>query len=200
LTWHYRPALELIRLLYEISGASDASPGVSAPDYLFDMNVFWQAVLSRLFHDHLPPAIGHVADERRLVDLMRYAPDANPRRRRAPAPRPDFALICDGRPRLFLDAKYRDVWTQGYPADWIYQLGIYAVAAPSRVAIMLYPTEDRAARAEKIEIIDPLRRNHVAVVILKPVIVSQLAQHVSAARKAHAQTAAVKFVVGLVTV
>ena len=115
LTWHYRAALTLIRLLHASSGVSAGAASVSVPGFLFDMNSFWQTFLGRLLRRNLPPALGRVEEERRLPHLLRYAAGANPRNRQAPAPRPDFALIRDGRVRLFLDAKYRDVWSLGCP-------------------------------------------------------------------------------------
>ena len=155
LTWHYRPALTLIRLLHSSSGTSIGGASARLPGFLFDMNAFWQALLSRFLQHNLPAASGRIQNERRLPGLLRYAPGANPRNRPPPAPRPDFALIRDGRVRLFLDAKYRDVWALGCPPGWLYQLAIYAVAAYERTAVMLYPTEDPAAREERIRACRP---------------------------------------------
>ena len=134
------------------------------------MNAFWQAFLGR----NLPAASGRIEDERRLPDLLRYAPGANPRGRRPPAPRPDFALVRDGRVRLFLDAKYRDVWSLGCPPGWLYQLAVYGVAAREREAAMLYPPEDPSAREERIELVDPGRAGSAATVVLRPVLLQHL--------------------------
>ena len=65
-----------------------------------------------------------INDELPIRGLFAYAADANPRRRKAPAPRPDYALFCANELKGFLDAKYRDIWNWGLPAEWLYQLSI----------------------------------------------------------------------------
>lgn len=172
------PALTIIRLLFDMLGlAFDQSEELlPSPGFLFDMNRFFQRLVSRFLHDNL---IGQrIVDEWPIQNVFAYAPDANPKRRVAPSPRPDFALIRGNALRGFLDAKYRDIWEQGLPADWLYQLAIYALAAPARVSILLYATMADVASDEQVDIREPFLwlTKDPASVILRPVPLTQLAE------------------------
>ena len=104
------------------------------PGFLFDMNIFFQRLVSRFLHDNLTSA--RIADEVPIRNLFAYASDGNPKRRSAPAPRPDYALFGGDMLHGFLDAKYRDIWERTLPAEWLYQLSLYAVASPSQVSVL----------------------------------------------------------------
>jgi 5-methylcytosine-specific restriction enzyme subunit McrC len=56
----------------------------------------------------------------------------------------------------FLDAKYRDIWERRLPPEWLYQLSVYALAAPSQVSVLLYATMSAQAEDERIEIRQPV--------------------------------------------
>ena len=62
------------------------------PGFLFDMNHFFQRLLSRFLHEALSDDCV-LTDEERLHGMMRYAPGFNPRNKRSPEPRPDLSLI-----------------------------------------------------------------------------------------------------------
>jgi hypothetical protein len=128
----------IIRLLEDSLGlAFDAAqPPSRMPGFLFDMNVFFQRLLSRFLHDNLTSV--RIADEVAIRNLFAYAPDANPRQRSAPAPRPDYALFDGSTLHGFVDAKYRDIWERGLPTEWLYQLSLYALASPNDVSVLLY--------------------------------------------------------------
>lgn len=180
LTAAYAPALTLIRMLWDARGVSLADGGASLelPGFLFDMNRFFQALLSRFLKENLP---GHVVeDERSLRDLMRYASDHNPRCRRAPTLKPDFLIGRDGRPVAVLDAKYRDLWETSLPREMLHQLAVYAIGHPKREAAILYPTTDSAATEARIDISDPSGVHCQARVFLRPVVLSQLADLIDA--------------------
>ena len=178
LTAAYRAALTIIRLLHDAQGlAFDASQQSSAtPGFLFDMNVFFQRLLSRFLHDNLVGA--HISDELPIRSLFSYAPGANPKRRRAPTMRPDFALFREGALCGLLDAKYRDIWERGFSAEWLYQLSIYALASPSLVSVLLYASMSPDACDEQIDVRQPLpfSDKEPASVILRPVSLPYLAE------------------------
>ena len=111
-------------------------------------------------------------------NLFAYAPDANPRRRSAPAPRPDYALFGGHTLYGFLDAKYRDIWERGLPAEWLYQLSLYALAAPSEVSVLLYASMAAEACDERVEVRQPVlwSNKRPASVIVRPVPLPYLAE------------------------
>ena len=123
-------ALSIIRLLHEMLGLGFEREGTPSriPGFLFDMNRFFQRLLSRFLHYNLINA--RIEDEWSIRNVFAYAAHANPKQRTAPAPRPDFALFSGNTLRGFLDAKYRDIWERDFPAEWLYQLSTYALASP----------------------------------------------------------------------
>ena len=180
LTATYAPALAIIRLLLDAQGlAFEQAVGQvrRTPGFLFDMNAFFQRLLSRFLHEHLPAELS-VEDEQIARGVLGYAPDANPRRRTAPYLRPDFALFQGGVLQCFLDAKYRDVWDRGCPTEWLYQLSLYALASPGhRGSVLLYASMAADARDERVDVRPPSLRSDTALtsVVLRPVVLPRLA-------------------------
>jgi 5-methylcytosine-specific restriction enzyme subunit McrC len=172
------PALTIIKLLHSTLGIAfdSGQPPSRMPGFLFDMNLFFQRLLSRFLHDNLAGA--RIADELAIRNLFAYAPDANPKQRRAPAPRPDYALFYDKVLNGFLDAKYRDVWERNLPAEWLYQLSLYALASPCEVSVLLYASMSAEARDERVEVRQPVTWSdkRPASVILRPVSLPYLAE------------------------
>ena len=66
----------------------------------------------------------------------------------------------------------------GLPADWLYQLSIYALASPTRVSVLLYGTMNADACDERIEVRQPVHwsNERPASVILRPVPLMRLAE------------------------
>jgi 5-methylcytosine-specific restriction enzyme subunit McrC len=180
------PSLTIIRLLHDMmgvdfQGSEDTNP---MPGFLFDMNRFFQRLLSRFLRENLPGAT--IVDEERIRHVFAYAADANPKRRSAPLPRPDYALMRENKLEGFLDAKYRDVWRLNVTESWIYQLAMYALASPRRASIMLYPSLDAGARDERLEVRQPLgsSKDRPATVTMRPVPLMQLAELLGSNRPA----------------
>lgn len=177
LTESYRPALELIGLLYDGQDPAlldEAGRTLRLPGFLFDMNRFFQALLLRLLREHLSPL--EVRDERGLSGMFTYLPGANPRGRRPPTPQPDFTIVDRGRVVAILDAKYRDLWERSLPREMLYQLALYALGqGATDEAVILYPAMAPEAREARIGLRDPLGGGLVAQVILRPVPLSRVA-------------------------
>lgn len=175
------PALTIVKLLHDMAGVEFQGGERSSdmPGFLFDMNRFFQRLLSRFLRENV--FSGRVVDEQNIRDVFAYSPDANPKRRSAPKPRPDYALLPQNRLCGFLDAKYRDIWQRDLPPGWLYQLSIYALASPTGVSVMLYPSTAADAVEERIEVRQPLRSSDrkLGMVILRPVPLIKLAELVA---------------------
>lgn len=181
LTSAAEPALTIIRLLQDMLGVAfdTASESSRMPGFLFDMNKFFQRLLSRFLHENLTGQ--HIVDERSIRNVFAYA---GPKQRVAPAPRPDYALYESRTLRCLLDAKYRDAWERWIPPEWLYQLSIYALASPEHVSVLLYASMATDACDERIEVRPPVWRSSrgPAYVILRPVVLSELAELVDPRR------------------
>ena len=180
LTRQYGPAIEITRLFLE--GKSIVlDEGVSRMKlrgFMFDMNRFFQNLLLRFLRENLSPE--SVESELPLSGMLRFTKAPPKHRRRLRSPRPDFAVVERGIVKLLLDAKYRDIWELGLPANWLYQLGMYALSQePKPLAILLYPTTSKQAKDETVEIRHPSSQKLIATVGLRPVNMTSLAELVT---------------------
>ena len=186
----YRSLVELIEVLYlgtVVEMESDTAEGRRLPGFLFDMNRFFQRLLQRFLEEHLRSA--EVEAEHGLTHFLRYVRGHNPRGRRAPRPRPDYAIKQHGRIVALLDAKYRDLWNAPLPREMLYQLTVYALSqGRGGTAAILYPATDPDASSALVEISDPETRARAGHVWLRPVSLTRMVSFVES-RDAAARTA-----------
>lgn len=170
LTAAYSSALSIIRLLVEAQGVvlEGGHTSASLPGFLFDMNAFFQALISRFLRDNLPGYT--VRDEHGLKGMLKYNPQFNPQRRQPPTPRPDYVVTKQSAVCSLLDAKYRDLWSRPLPREMLYQLVVYAISHRIRPqSSILYPTMDARAKEARIDVTDPLFGKFLGQVCLRPV-------------------------------
>jgi 5-methylcytosine-specific restriction enzyme subunit McrC len=134
---------------------------------MFDMNAFFQALLSRFLRENLP---GYsVIDEHSLKGMMRYKPNFSPPRK-SPTPRPDYVIRHGNKICSILDAKYRDIWEKDLPRYMLYQLVVYAVSHSDQPrSTIIYPTFHPGARETRIDVTDPVYGKMIGQVCLRPV-------------------------------
>lgn len=174
LTVAYEPAVSLIELLVASHGLClrDSSSSLHLPGFLFDMNRFFQALLSRFLHEYL---CGYtVLDEEPLRGMIRYVSEFNPRHLHTPVLRPDLMLLKDRTPVAVLDAKYRDLWGENLPTEMLYQVVTYAAVHATRMAVILYPTTSEDACESRLTVRNAVTGDSVATVCVRPVLLPEL--------------------------
>ncbi len=175
LTASYQPAITIIELLMGQQGIEQklTSPKLRLNGFLFDMNRFFQALISRFLREFLEGFI--IEDEHRLLGMMAYLPGFRLNNHTNPMPRPDFALLKEGKLVALMDAKYRDLWDKGLPREMLYQLSIYAMSRGlGGKATIIYPVLGTIPRIARLGIYDPIYENAQSEVIMKPIDLLEL--------------------------
>lgn len=170
LTAAYEPAITIIEMLFNAQGISlsDDQGKLELDGFLFDMNLFFQALLSRFLKENLQQY--EVRDQYKIKHMMTYAAAENPRHRKAPALQPDYIIKRQAAVISILDAKYRDLWEKDLPPHMLYQLAMYALSQPVPIeTAILYPTVDPQAQQARIVIRDPVTGSQQAYIVLRPV-------------------------------
>lgn len=173
----YKPALELINILFESQSVQfeEGEERISLPGYFFDMNMFFETLVSKLLKSLQDEYF--VVDQYHLGMLFSYDIKRNPKGKRSPTPRPDFALFKNGSVVQLLDAKYRDLWDRNLPRDMLYQLAVYAVSGiGNSSATILYPAMNGMPVLQQINIKNPLTKETMARVFLKPIDLVRVAE------------------------
>jgi 5-methylcytosine-specific restriction enzyme subunit McrC len=181
LTDHYKPVLEIINILFESQGIQweDSAEQIALHGYMFDMNLFFQSLMSKFLHEYIDRDNYALLDQYVLWDMFSYNPEYNPKGRRQPTLRPDFAIKKNGRIVSLLDAKYRDLWETPLPSEMLYQLAVYAFSGRWSKSKILYPTLHESAKVQKIDIRDPVTDGLLAQVILQPVLLNYIVELIS---------------------
>ena len=176
----YKPSLELINILYEahsIQLENGETERVSLPGFFFDMNVFFEALVAKLLNNISDQY--SIVDQYRIGSLFAYEPRYNPKNKRSPIPRPDFALLKNGVVVQLLDAKYRDLWNESLPRDMLYQLAVYAASGiGNNTATILYPAMNNLPTLQQINISNPFTSEPIAKILMKPINLVQTADYI----------------------
>jgi 5-methylcytosine-specific restriction enzyme subunit McrC len=135
-----------------------------------------------------------IREEYSLRGVLRYDPESHHIGRQELIPRPDFAILEQGRVISFLDTKYRDLWEQKLPRDMLYQLALYAVSQKwPGCAVILYSTLHEEARDSCIEITHPVSGENLARVIIRPVNLKKLDRLISGRQTVYMQNEKFQF-------
>ncbi|SHE34405.1 5-methylcytosine-specific restriction enzyme subunit McrC [Marinitoga hydrogenitolerans DSM 16785] len=170
---HYLPALNIIKLLFEVKGLSMENSMHYFNGFFFDMNKFFQDLLSKLADEFLINY--NIKKEYVLSNLFEYDKSFNPKGRNNPKIRPDFAVLKKDKVILFIDAKYRDLWEKPLPREMLYQLTIYSFSGvESNQVKILYPTMNETAIIQKIKFKNPANNKYKSEIILQPVLLSKI--------------------------
>ena len=173
----YQPAFTLIQLLLAGAGIllESDEPALPLFGFLFDMNRFFEVLLSKFLRENLPGYV--VRDQMSLRGAVTYNPLYNPRNRSSPSPRPDYIVLKGDKTVAILDAKYRDLWANSLPPYMLYQLAMYALLGGCpQGAVILYPAFNTEASEQRLDICAPLAGTRKSQVILRPVPLNLLEQ------------------------
>lgn len=206
LTTSYRPALTLVEMLVSgcrlPAGPNPRHPRSAEfphiPGYLFDMNRFFQVLVTRFLSENL--AGYSVYPEFRVKGMLGYVPGYEALRGGIPEPRPDIVIVplgsspfsareraaweqprtgletSRGRTFAVLDVKYRDLWQNPLPPHMLYQVAMYALSQPEGRAAIIYPTISTDAWEVRLEVRDPVSGSRKAEVAVRPLNVNYLAE------------------------
>jgi 5-methylcytosine-specific restriction enzyme subunit McrC len=152
----------------------DSDKVIQLKGFFFDMNRFFESIVEKLIQDFVPDYT--LREQFQLNEMFSFEAGFNPRRRRTPTPRPDFALMKGNKVVKLMDAKYKDLWQASLPRDMLYQLGIYALSSEGdKTATIIYPSDNVLATTQKIAINDPTNNYNMGTVLLKSLNLNKVA-------------------------
>ena len=134
---HYRPALELCRLLFDQAGASLDVGRVAAPAYFFPMETVFQEAVTTLLRKRLPAVSRQRGGTHHPVEGT-------------PARPLTFAadILIGSPPQLVIDTKYATPEIRNQYGGWsfhnnhVYQVAFYALSLGCP-AVLVYPRLER---------------------------------------------------------
>src|SRR5690625_1307004 len=197
LTERYRPLIEIIFILWENRGIKfeESDEDVKLHGFFFDMNRFFETLVGRLLIEFAPNY--SVKDQFSLHHMFTYAFDHNPKNRRSPTPRPDFAMMRNGKVIKLIDAKYRDLWENSLPRDMLYQLSVYSLSSEGdKTATIIYPTLNEHAITQKIDINHPTSGEYIGSILLNAINMRYLAKCLENTNRNHREL--VNYISGLI--
>ena len=148
---HYRPAMELLTLLFHghESGPHLETGRHAIGGFFLDMNVLFERFLTRYLQEHAPAGIEVVGQQAR-AEVFTYL--ENPSGWRQPQIRPDLIFKRDGEIVLVADVKYRNRHEHPPSTAELYQLTAYGLSfemRSTRRVVIFHPLgageEDRPA-------------------------------------------------------
>lgn len=175
LSERYNPILEIINILFESNGIDNNNfdNTINLHGYFFDMNFFFETLIGKLLSNCIDSY--EIKNQHNLKDMFIYNPSHNPKRRRSPLPRPDFALMNNGKIIKLFDAKYRDLWENNLPREMLYQLSVYAISSVTdKSATILYPSITDIPILQKIDIKEPIYNRNIGSVNLQPINLTKI--------------------------
>jgi 5-methylcytosine-specific restriction enzyme subunit McrC len=137
LNWHYEPALELCRLLFDQAGASLEVGSLAAPAYFFPMETVFQEAVTTFLRKRLPAVSRqrggtHRPTEGTPAHPLTFAPD----------------IVIGSPPSLVLDTKYAAPEVRNQYGGWsfhnahVYQVAFYGLSLGCP-AVLVYPRTER---------------------------------------------------------
>jgi len=134
LTRHYRPAVELARLILQNTTFDQQHGDVGATSFLLDMNAVFETFLYEALKEELGVAYGFERNRRITLDIDGRV-----------SMRPDLCW-SDGQGAVFVgDAKYKALKPRGYEHGDIYQLLAYTTALNVPQGLLVYANGEGAA-------------------------------------------------------
>lgn len=172
LNQRYEEFLSLaLRFLEGIHGSDMDSEASTINGFYIDMNKLFQDFIGKYIEDNLEGYT--LKQEYSLNNMFKY--HLNPLNKSNVYPRADFAICKGSKVEFILDAKYRDLWEKPLPREMLYQLSIYALSGvENKKARIIYPSSNKEAKLQSIEIRNVVTGEFSGWVELQPVDVGEL--------------------------
>jgi 5-methylcytosine-specific restriction enzyme subunit McrC len=149
---HYRPAVELARLILRATSINPAHGQSRSSTFLVNMNTVFEEFITVALRE----ALG--ADERSFPPQNR-APDLRLDDQHRVRLKPDLTWVCKGRRTFIGDVKYKNLGNTDFYHRDLYQALAYAIAAGLPSALLIYAAGEAQDATHRI----PAADKHVYV-------------------------------------